>query len=403
MTATAASNTPDPSIAAFAVPAGGGGLLLEPGLPGLAARIGGRFLCKPLKFGNWVIAARHRDVAEVLRRDLDFLIAPINKERIEEVDGPFILGMDRSERLTIERHALYAALAEIDLQALVDDASARADALLSASSGRIDAIGGFARLVAGGTAQRLFGASGPDQAAYLEVARAIFAHTFLNLNGDAAIRDRALKASVLMGAWLSQEIARRRAADVTGDDLMGALMRRSELDDDAVRRNLGGMLVGAVDTTASATAKILVMLGRDPALRARVARDLDDPAALLGWCRDVLRRWPHNPLVMRQAAADTTLAGVAVPAGARVVAWTQAAMFDAEAFPDPPQMRPDRPAAAYLHYGGGLHPCAGRAINDRQIPMLVGKLLRRGLRKVGPVAWAGPFPAHLPIDLGAAR
>ena len=74
-------------------------------------------------------------------------------------------------------------------------------------------------------------------------------------------------------------------------------------------------------------------------------------------------------------------------------------MQDAGAFPDPGQLRPDRDGTAYLHFGGGLHPCAGRAINDVQIPMLVGKLLGRGIRSVGAVQWAGPFPDHLVVGL----
>lgn len=78
-------------------------------------------------------------------------------------------------------------------------------------------------------------------------------------------------------------------------------------------------------------------------------------------------------------------------------------MLDEAAFPFPAQMRPDRPAGAYLHFGGGLHPCAGRAVNDLQIPMLVGKLLTRGLGRQEPIAWAGPFPDRLDVQLGAGR
>ena len=74
-------------------------------------------------------------------------------------------------------------------------------------------------------------------------------------------------------------------------------------------------------------------------------------------------------------------------------------MQDAAAFPDPQEMQVDRPPGSYLHFGGGLHPCAGRAINDQQIPMLVSKLLLRGVAGVGRVRWAGPFPDHLPIQL----
>jgi cytochrome P450 len=381
-------------------PSGGGGLLLGPTLPRLAAWIGVRLLGKPLRLGATVIAARHAHVAEVLGRDLDFQIGPVNAARIDEVNGPFILGMDRGDRLTTERRALYAALSEMDFTARTAEAGQRADALIAGpAGGAIDVVGGYARKVAGGTAARLFGVSGPDEATFLEVTRAIFAHTFLNLGGDKAIQARAVKAAVLMRAWLTSEIARRRGAGETGADLMGALMRQLPGDDVAVRRLLGGMLVGAVDTTATAVAKIVFVLGRDRRLHDAVRRDAGDPTRLLGWCREVLRRWPHNPVLLRQAAVDTTLAGVAVPAGAKVFAWTQAAMIDDDAFPAPETLQPDRPAGAYLHFGGGLHPCAGRAVNDLQIPMLVGKLLSRGLAKVGAVGWAGPFPARLMIRL----
>jgi cytochrome P450 len=169
------------------------------------------------------------------------------------------------------------------------------------------------------------------------------------------------------------------------------------LDDDGVRRTLGGMLVGSIDTTASSVAKIVSMIGRDADLAAAFAADADDDTRLAGWCSEALRRWPHNPILLRQAATDTELAGTEIRAGDRIVAWTQAAMLDASAFPDPAQLRPDRPASAYLHFGAGLHPCAGRAVNAFQIPMLVGALVRRGIKSVGRVQWAGPFPDQLSL------
>jgi len=107
-----------------------------------------------------------------------------------------------------------------------------------------------------------------------------------------------------------------------------------------------------------------------------------------------LRRWPHNPILMRRAPAATRLGSAEVKAGDTVIAWTQAAMLDASSFPEPARLRPDRPAGAYLHFGGGLHPCAGRAVNDVQIPLLVGALVRRGIARTGAMKWAGPFPDH---------
>src|SRR5688500_5181823 len=95
------------------------------------------------------------------------------------------------------------------------------------------------------------------------------------------------------------------------------------------------MLVGSIDTTASAVAKIVKTLGSDRDLRARMRRDAGDIARLGGWCMEALRRWPHNPAMLRKAAADTRLGATPVKAGAAVLAWTQAAMLDASAFPEP--------------------------------------------------------------------
>jgi cytochrome P450 len=332
----------------------------------------------------------------LLARDLEFRIAPINGARIEAVNGPFVLGMDRGATLAQERRALYQGLAQVDLapirRAVADEAAAR---IAQTAGNEIDVVGGYARPIAAYTARALFGVGGPDEQTFMDVARAVFAHIFLNLSGDKVVEARALRASVLMRDWFAAEIVRRRASGDLGADMMGAMLAGKLLDDDGVRRTLGGMLVGSIDTTASSVAKIAVMIGKDAALAQSIAADVDDEARLAGWCREALRRWPHNPIVLRRAVTSTRLADVDIQEGDDVIAWTQAAMLDAEAFPDPQQLRPDRPAAAYLHFGGGLHPCAGRAVNAFQIPQLVGALVRRGMKSIGPVQWAGPFPDHL--------
>jgi cytochrome P450 len=395
---------PPPSVGDIATPLSSPGLLARlltgQRVPAAAARLGARLAAsrgRPWRFGTTVIAARHADVRELLSRDLDFVIAPVNAGRIDEVNGPFVLGMDRCGRLETERRALYRALAAIDYAPLREAIATEAASRLSGAA-TIDIVADYARPIAAHSAQRLFGIAGTDEATFEDMARAIFAHTFLNLGNDETVRQRAIRAAGLMRQWLGDEIARRGANDPT-NDMMGALLRDGALDADGVRRTLGGMLVGSVDTTASTVAKIVATLGEDAALRQQVAADADHPERMRGWCWDVLRRWPHNPILLRQAAAATTLAGTEVKAGDRVVAWTQAAMQDSSIFADPDRIRPDREPSGYLHLGAGLHPCAGRAVNAFQIPLLVAAVLRRGIRSVGRIGWAGPFPARLPVTL----
>jgi cytochrome P450 len=366
-------------------------------LPAMAARIAALLAAwwgRPFRFGTTVLAVRHADVAEVLARDLDFRIKPINAKHIDEVNGPFVLGMDRGTTLATERGVLYRALAGVDLAPiavrLADDMEAR----IAKAGDAIDVIGGFARPIAAQTARQLFGLADPDDTTLMDVARAVFAHTFLNLGDDAVIRDRALAAAPLMRGWFEREIAARRYNGRLGADLMGRLMAQTA-DDDLVRRTLGGMMVGSIDTTASSVAKIVAAIGTDRRLAARIAIDAAEPERMRGWCWDVLRRWPHNPILLREAHGSTSLAGTTVARGDRVVAWTQAAMMDPTVFADPTRARPDRPPSVYLHFGGGLHPCAGRLLNAIQVPALVSALVRRGIDSVGPITWAGPFPDQM--------
>lgn len=383
-----------------------GRLLSGPRLPAAAAQWGARAAArrgKPWRVGTTVIAARHCDVRELLSRDLDFRIAPVNANRMEEVNGPFILGMDRDARLVAERGALYRALAAVDFAPLAASIEREAAERLT-NAGAVDVVADYARPIAARTALALFGLTGVDERLFQEVARAIFGHTFLNLSGDETVRARAVRAAALMRSWLADEIARRMGAGPARRppaDMMDALIGQGALDADGVRRTLGGMIVGSVDTTATTVAKIVAMLGSDAKLRDAVAADGADPERMRGWCREAPRRWPHNPILLRSAAVDTELGDTEVRAGDRVVAWTQAAMQDASVFVDPERLRPDRDPVGYLHFGGTLHACAGRAVNEVQVPALVAGLVRRGIRSVGAIRWAGPFPAHLPVELGA--
>jgi cytochrome P450 len=398
-------NEPRPAQASFlATPPASPGLfsrlLSEQPLPALAARLGARIAAvwgRPIRVGGTVIIARHSQVLELLARDIEFRIGPINGTKIEAVnDGPFILGMDRDVALIHERRTLYEALAHVDLRPIKAAVAEQADAKINDAGEAIDVVGGYARPIAARTAQTLFGVRGPDDQTFMDVTRAMFAHTFLNLSDDKAVEKRALAAAELLQGWLVDHIKMRRDSGNLAADMMGALLDGG-MDDDGVRRTLGGMLVGSVDTTASTVAKIVSMIGRDRVLAKSIGADVNDESRLAGWCWEALRRWPHNPILLRRAAAATRLGGAEIRAGDRVIAWTQAAMLDASAFPDPALLRPDRSPSAYLHFGGGLHPCAGRVVNAFQIPLLVGALVRRGIRTVGPIQWAGPFPDHLPL------
>ncbi len=322
-------------------------LLLGPTLPRWGARIAAAY-GRVIRIWRYALASRWVDVEEILRRDLDFRIAPINGPRIEEVNGPFVLGLDRGDRLVAERTQLYAAVSAIDLAGVRDLARAQAEWLLdraAAAHGRIDVVNGYARLVAARNAQRIFGIAGPTEMDLMRVVRAIFNHTFLNLFGDEQVRTRALAAAAELKMWFEAELARRQKQGLEIDDVIGRLLalrvgNKNALDDDGVRRNVAGLLVGAIDTTATCVGKIVSMAVSDRRLLERMRRDLDSPERLFGWCNEVLRLWPHNPILLRRTASDVSLGGKIIPAGTTIAAFTHAALFDPGRFPDPGRLDP---------------------------------------------------------------
>ena len=151
-----------------------------------------------IRISGFALAIRWNDVEDILRRDLDFQIAPINGPRIDEVNGPFVLGLDRGAQMVTERPQLYAAVSAIDLAGVRALVAREAERLLDdaiAAHGRVDIVNGYARLVAARVARQIFGLAAPTEMDLMRVIRAVFQHTFLNLTGDEAVRQRALAAA----------------------------------------------------------------------------------------------------------------------------------------------------------------------------------------------------------------
>jgi cytochrome P450 len=378
----------------------------RPGILRFAARLT-LCLAPSIKLGNSIVFSRWQDIQEILKRDLDFVIEPVNGKRITNVNGPFILGMDRNETLVHERTALYSALSLSDLPQLQQQVRQQADSLLDAarSNGRIDVVNGYARLVAARSAVTMLGMAGPSEADLMRVARTLFHECFLNLGDEASVRQRAEAAFKELSGWFAAEFVRRHSLDDPGQDLMGRMIlaqRQQQphaLDNDGIRRTVSGMLVGAIDTTATCVAQITSVILNRPGMLAAVMPDLDHPDRMRGWCWEALRFWPHNPIILREAALDTEVNGTPIVKGNRIFCFTLAGMQDEAAFPYPRQANPTRDLHLYLHFGGGLHPCAGRAINGVQIPTLVACLLRRHPKIKSDIRFSGPFPNQLIVSL----
>ena len=75
--------------------------------------------------GKNVIVTRFDSVVDVLRRDEDFTISQINAPKIDRIEGPFILGMDKSPQYDQEKAVLLAAVRREDLDRIRQFAGVR--------------------------------------------------------------------------------------------------------------------------------------------------------------------------------------------------------------------------------------------------------------------------------------
>jgi len=233
-----------------------------------------------------------------------------------------------------------------------------------------------------------------DQQSWLAV---LFNHLFYDLKGDSSLDACRRDAPLVRGA-LRQIIRRRRQAFEAGeapeaDDVLSRCLRLQRsgtpgMDDETLRVNFTGFLVGAMAPLINASCQVLdLLLERPEALAlAQDAARRQDQRRLSGCVMEALRFSPGDPVIYRWTAADTWLGEgsgrCTLPRGTLVMAWNSSAMFDPALVESPWRFRPDREPGSYLHWGLGQHSCAGAYINQAAIPAMLAPLLRiEGLRR----------------------
>lgn len=140
------------------------------------------------------------------------------------------------------------------------------------------------------------------------------------------------------------------------------LVERGEglLTDVKARQLVRFLWMAATETTERAIVRAMLVLLRDPALRARIE---GDPSRLEAFVDEVLRLHPPELMVPRTAAAPLRLGGADIPAGRHVMLCLAAANRDPARFEDPAAIRLDRPLGQHLSFGAGIHKCAGTAMS----------------------------------------
>ncbi len=385
-----------------------------------------RRLAPVLVIGKRVFVSRHSDVVDALSRDTEFTISEINAVRTNRDNGAFVLSMDRGPQHDREKDLLNSVMPRQDVELIRTIVSKHAEECVrhARPQGWLDVVGGLTRIVPLRLVGDYFGVPGPGDDVMLRWMRALFQDLFLNLPDNRKIARTAEQSFEQMCPYLLGWIAHRKEQIVAGgaavpDDVLTRMLRRQGqpgtpwLDDDCVRRNISGLIVGAVDTTSAAAAKALDQLLKRPAewAAAREAALSGDDTAVARHVFEALRFNPHNPVVIRHSQPGATLGRGTprqrtLPAGKTVFLSTLSGMYDPSVFTEPGRFRADREAKNYLHFSSGMHACQGHYVSAVQIPLLVAAVLRlKNVRRApgwdGRIAYDGPFPDRMMLEFDA--
>ena len=367
-----------------------------------------------LKTPECTLVALYADVLEVLR-----LPAVFTTQLYEPMMGDYLMAQDDTPIHTREKSIMTAVLNRNDLPSIRQLVADKAKAVLDQADGRCDFVGSLGRPVPIALTQQYFGLDGVEPAKLIEWSYWNQYEAFKNQPFDHRpeskdIHARYKTAIVELQAYLKQLVAHRideiragvKRKDITSRLLQASFPESVEFPLARLALNIGGLLIGAVETTSQATVQALQELIRRPdrLAEAKVYAESGNFERFDAYVWEALRFAPITSYIFRKTAVDYALAkgtsrATTIPAGNTVLALVQSAMFDSNYFPSANTFDPDRPLHDLLHFGFGSHECMGKWIGMVMIPEIIRQVvLRTGLMESGDIDFDGtPFPQRYEI------
>ena len=184
---------------------------------------------------------------------------------------------------------------------------------------------------------------------------------------DPAEAEKAREeANAVSGGLLDlvvDQVAQRRAEGSDNNDLISQLVRAAhegeQLTDHEIATFLRSLVAAGGETTSRTFSSTMTLLLQRPELldHARNERSLI-PAII----NEAIRFEPVATVKVRQAAVDTEIGGVKIPAGSMVQCIVASANRDEAVMERPDEFDPDRKTPMSFTFGFGPHMCIGQFI-----------------------------------------
>jgi cytochrome P450 len=221
------------------------------------------------------------------------------------------------------------------------------------------------------------------------------------------IEDADLTPALELATYLTEAIAEHRRNP--GDDILSGVLTGPDPLDDGEALGLGYVFILAgLDTVTSAIGSALLMLARRPDVRRQLCADPDQIPVFV---EELLRLESPAPMIPRVTTRPVTVAGVTLPAGAKVRLPLAAINRDGSDAISGDDVVMDGRLHRHWGFGGGPHRCLGSHLARLELRLVLTEWLRRIPDfEVAPgfeplIEWPAPSLAllKLPLVFGSAQ
>jgi cytochrome P450 len=321
----------------------------------------------------WLVS-RHDDVVGVLSDPRSFSSSGgAGWQRVDDPErGGILVSTDPPRHTALRRFVQPAFSAEAmgRLGAFVERAAAEV-VERAVAAGSIEAVGALAEPLPVLVSAELLGLPLDDAAAFPGWSDAVF-RTMGPLDGDDGARTGAIIGAFV--GWLMPVLQEGRLRPGLAQTILADARSSGTLSEGEAVSLIVSLFAAGIDTTVHAIGNGLAALAAHPAawdaLRA-------SPQLVPSVVEEMLRYDAPIQAFFRTATRDVTIAGVAVPAGARVMALFGSANRDTSRWTDADAFRVDRQGKAHLAFGTGIHLCLGAPLARLEMAALLRGLAGR--------------------------
>jgi cytochrome P450 len=185
-----------------------------------------------------------------------------------------------------------------------------------------------------------------------------------------------------------------------GDDLLSDLMSaklagHDPLNEKEILAIVAGLIGAGHETVTVAITELMRTLATQPELADFLRSSSPQQPAIMSICEEILRMRPPVIGIPRIAVADAEIAGIRIPAGARLLLLNASANRDASVFGnDADRLCPMRKnSSRHMTFGAGVHACQGNMLARGQLHAVSKAIIdrTRNLRLAGPEISASDY------------